>query len=260
MGFHGHDGLRYHTFETFPEEVAQGVFTRQGGVSPAPWASLNMGGMVGDTRVRVSENRERALGALDRSAASVFDAWLVHSADVLIAESPRPAGEPPQRADAILTDRQDITLLLRFADCVPILFYEPQKHVVGMAHAGWLGTLRGIARATVQRMVSHYGCEPGAIRAAIGPAIGADHYEVGPDVVSRFRDSLGAEADTILQSRDGRTYLDLWEANRRQLASAGVEHVEVSGICTACQLDDWYSHRAENGRTGRFGAIIALRT
>ena len=79
-------------------------------------------------------------------------------------------------------------------------------------------------------------------------------------MVSRFRESLGAEADAVLQSRDGRTYLDLWEANRRQLASAGVEHVEVSGICTACQLDDWYSHRAENGRTGRFGAIIALRT
>ena len=94
--------------------------------------------------------------------------------------------------------------------------------------------------------------------AAIGPSIGVDHYEVGGDVRERVRQTYGTQAETLIQTRDGRSYLDLWEANRLQLLQMGVRQIEVAGLCTACHTDDWFSHRAEKGRTGRFGALIAL--
>jgi copper oxidase (laccase) domain-containing protein len=85
-----------------------------------------------------------------------------------------------------------------------------------------------------------------------------DHYEVGEDVVSQFRKKYGKDVERVVQTRDGRTYLDLWTANSIQLQNAGVEQVQVSGVCTACHLDDWFSHRAEKGKTGRFGVLMAL--
>jgi hypothetical protein len=96
--------------------------------------------------------------------------------------------------------------------------------------------------------------------AAIGPSIGIDHYEVGPDVISQVEQSFGSDAKRIIDVRDGRTYLDLWAANQIQLEKSGVENIEVAGLCTACHLGDWFSHRAEKGRTGRFGALIALQS
>ena len=96
--------------------------------------------------------------------------------------------------------------------------------------------------------------------AAIGPSIGVDHYEVGSDVIAQVERSFGSDTNRIVEFRDGKTHLDLWAANRLQLAKSGVEQIEVAGLCTACHLDDWFSHRAEKGRTGRFGALIALQS
>jgi copper oxidase (laccase) domain-containing protein len=96
--------------------------------------------------------------------------------------------------------------------------------------------------------------------AAIGPSIGADHYEVGPDVIAQVEQAFGADAKSLIDLRDGRTYLDLWGANRLQLEKSGLKQIEVAGLCTACHLDDWFSHRAEKGKTGRFGALIALQS
>ncbi len=96
--------------------------------------------------------------------------------------------------------------------------------------------------------------------AAIGPSIGVDHYEVGPDVISQVEQSFGPDANRLIELRDGRTHLDLWAANRIQLEKSGVEKIEVAGLCTACHLDDWFSHRGEKGKTGRFGALIALQS
>ncbi len=259
MPFHQHDGLRYYAFDIFPRAVMQAVFTRQGGVSPAPWASLNVGGTVGDDPLRVRENRSRSFAALGRTLDSLFDVWQVHSADAVSAEAPRPANADHPRADIILTDKAGVTLYMRFADCVPILLYDPHKAVVGLAHAGWLGTVRGAASAAVRTMRERYGSRPENILAAIGPSIGVDHYEVGPDVISQVEGAFGPGAKRLIESRQGRTYLDLWAANRLQLERSGVERIEVAGICTACHLDDWFSHRAEKGKTGRFGALIALR-
>jgi YfiH family protein len=259
MPFSNNNGIRYYTFDIFPRTVTQAVFTRQGGVSPAPWHSLNVGGTVGDEAARVRENRLRSFRALGRSFESLFDVWQVHSADAVYADAPRPPEVDHYKADIIFTDKPAVTLYMRFADCVPILLHDPAKGVVGLAHAGWLGTVRGAVTAAVRGMVEQYGSKPADILAAIGPSIGPDHYEVGPDVIAQVEQAFGADAEHLVEARNGSTYLDLWKANRLQLERSGVERIEVAGLCTACHLDDWYSHRAEKGKTGRFGALIALQ-
>ncbi len=259
MPFIDNNGIRYYTFDLFPREVTQAVFTRQGGVSPEPWASLNVGGTVGDEVTRVRENRYRSFAALGRKIDSLFDVWQVHSAEAVIADAPRDPNEQLLQADAIFTDKPEVTLYMRFADCVPILFFDSKQGIVGLAHAGWLGTVRGMTSAAVAKMHAHYGSKPENIYAAIGPSIGVDHYEVGADVISKVQESFGSDAERLIETRDGKTYLDLWSANFIQLQKSGVEKIEVAGLCTACHLDDWFSHRAEKGKTGRFGALIGLR-
>ncbi len=258
MPFSHNNGIRYYTFDIFPHALTQAVFTRQGGVSPAPWTSLNVGGTVGDDPERVRENRVRSFSALGRTLESLFDVWQVHSADAVFADAPRPVHQDHHKADIILTDKPNVTLYMRFADCVPILFHDPKQGVVGITHAGWLGTVRGASAATVKAMKERYGSKPENIIAAIGPSIGVDHYEVGPDVISQVEQAFGVDAKRVIEAHNGKTYFDLWNANRIQLEKSGVQQIEVSGICTACHLDDWYSHRVEKGRTGRFGAMIAL--
>ncbi len=261
MPFFRSHGIRYYTFGSFPPAVTQAVFTRQGGVSPAPWESLNMGGTVGDDMARVRENKARAFAALGRTVESIFDVWQVHSAEAVCAEEPRDPNLPVAKADIIFTDSPQVTLYMRFADCVPILLYDPRRNVVGMAHAGWLGTVRGAATAAVKKMQARYGSRPEEILAAIGPSIGVDHYEIGPDVIAQIQQTFGREsAGRLIENRDGKTHLDLWAANALQLRACGLEQVEIAGICTACHLEDWFSHRAEKGHTGRFGALIALQS
>jgi YfiH family protein len=261
MPFHTADAIRYLTFDIFPSNVVQAVFTRHGGLSPEPWASLNFGGNVGDERQRVRENRFRAFDALGRPRQSMFDVWQVHSADVVIANAPHPhLNNPPEfKADAILTDNPAVTLFMRFADCVPILLHDPRKGVVGVVHAGWMGTVKKVVGQTVKMMQAAYGSHPADVLAAIGPSIGPDHYEIGADVVTQVRASFNGDSSHLLRTDDGRTHFDLWAANRLTLEQAGVGQVEVAGLCTACHPEDWYSHRAQKGKTGRFGALIALR-
>ena len=258
MPYHEKNDLRYYSFDFFSNTVMQAVFTRHGGVSPAPWQSLNLGGSVGDEPVRVAENRLRIFDALGRDRASIHDVWLVHGTDIVYADTPRPLEHHPERADILLTNNPEVSLFMRFADCVPLLFHDPKKNVIGIAHAGWMGTVKGVAEKAVEGMRSRYDSKPEDIVAGIGPSIGVDHYEVGEDVVSQFREKYGRDEERILQTRNGSTYLDLWAANLLQLRNAGVEQVQVSGICTACHLEDWFSHRAEKGKTGRFGVLMAL--
>ncbi|RMF42405.1 MAG: peptidoglycan editing factor PgeF [Anaerolineae bacterium] len=237
--------------------VQHAVFTRQGGVSPPPWNSLNMGGTVGDQRERVLANIRRGLQFFGRDLRSVYDVWQVHGRDVICASAPRNGAEYA-RADAILSDTPGLTLMMRFADCVPVLLYDPVHRVAGMVHAGWQGTVKGVVLAAVERMQVQYGSRPQDILAGIGPSIGPDHYEVGPEVVVQVQEAFGAQADTLLFTPNGRTHLDLWRANALWLHQAGVQQVEIAGLCTACDLEHWYSHRAEGGATGRFGAMIVV--
>jgi len=263
MPFAEHQGLRYYTFDNLSRAgVIHGVFTRRGGASPRPWASLNMGATVGDDWGRVQYNIRRALAALRLPAGSRFDVWLVHGRDAVVAPRPRPIDnpEPPPKADIVLTNNPAVTLVMRFADCVPILLYDPRQQALGLAHAGWKGTVLGTAAAAVEAMQQAFGSRPADLLAAIGPSIGPDHYEVGDEVVAQAREAFAAQADAFLPRHRDRTHFDLWAANRWWLTQAGMPaaQIETAGICTACHVDDWYSHRAEDGRTGRFGALLAL--
>jgi len=251
--------ISYEFDDFFPKGIVHGFFTRKGGVSPPPWASLNLGGTVGDSRNHVIENRKRIFENIGLKIDSIFDVWQVHSADVIQAENPRLLSEPHQKADAILTDRPGITLFMRFADCVPIMLFDPIRKVIGMVHAGWKGTIRNIVGVSVTAMIEKYGCNPADIRAGIGPSICPNHYEVGPNVVEAAQVVFQKESRLVLQKRNGSEFFDLWAANRILLDQVGVKLIRVGGLCTACDTDHWYSHRAEQGRTGRFGALITLQ-
>jgi YfiH family protein len=260
MRFHENHGVRYLTFDSFPDELVHAVFTRQGGLSPQPWNSLNVGGTVGDERARVRENRYRSFEALGRDRQSMFDVWQVHSADVVLANAPHPRFDnPPEfKADGIITQSPDVTLFMRFADCTPILLYDPIHRAAGIVHAGWQGTVKRAAANAVKTMQAAFGSDPAQLLAAIGPAIGPDHYEVGADVIEQVRYSFDGDAARVLREQAGHTFFDLWAANTLVLEQAGVRQVEVAGLCTACHPQDWYSHRGEKGKTGRFGALIAV--
>lgn len=258
------DQIRYFTFSSFPDwPLVHGIIGRQGGVSPQPWASLNVGGTVGDEPGRVSENRRRIFAALDLPYESLFDVWQVHGVAVVCAQAPRPPQQKHQQADAILTDRPGVTLFMRFADCVPVLLYDPRRQVVGLVHAGWKGTVQMTAAQAVRRMVEEYGSRPADLLAGIGPSIGCHHYTVGPEVSAAVQQAFGKDASQLLRGCNGsdgesQVQFDLWQANQLTLQYAGVEQIEIAGICTACDLDNWFSHRGEKGQTGRFGALIAL--
>ena len=259
MPFIEKNGLKYFQFESLPALAVHGVFTRRGGVSTGHCASLNMGGSVGDDPANVSANRVLAFGALGRDPESIFDVWQVHGTTTSCAVEPRHPNSHEDKADIIFTDQSDVTLYMRFADCTPLLFVDPVKRVVGLAHAGWQGTVQNVAGAAVTAMRDRYGTQPADIYAAIGPAIGADHYEVGDNVIDAVRDSFGDYAEMLLPKVGERRHFDLWAANRLQLEQAGVLKIESANLCTACQTDDWFSHRQERGKTGRFGVLMGLK-
>lgn len=261
MPFHTSGDLRYYSLDLFDQVgIIHGFFTRHGGVSPEPWASLNHGGTTGDARVNVIENRRRMFEVFDLRVETIFDSWQVHGRDVLCADAPRPLDAPHQKADGILTGDSNITLVMRFADCVPVLLYDPVNGVTGIVHAGWQGTVQHAVEAAVTKMRSVYGSRPENLLAGIGPSICAEHYQVGPEVVDAVHRSFGKDADAVIQPVNGSSHLDLWKANQIILERCGVRKVEVPGICTACKVEDWYSHRAEHGKTGRYGVLLSGKT
>jgi hypothetical protein len=211
----------------------------------------------GDDPARVLENRVLSFRTLNRIPESVYDVWQVHSAEVICTNVPR-TNMPHRKADAILTDNPAITLFMRFGDCVPVLLYDPIHKVVGIAHAGWQGTVKKTVSATVSAMIGNYESQPHEILAAIGPSIAAHHYQVGKEVIDQVKQAFKNDFSILLDEKEGETTLDLWAANRLILEQAGVTQIEIAGICTACHLEDWYSHRAEAGLTGRFGVLIAI--
>ena len=250
--------LQYYRFSLWPQ-LKHGVFTRKGGFSPAPWASLNLGGNVGDSPEAVRHNHEAMYHALNVRGDRACTVWQVHSADVMIALGPVPGRRWSTLADSMITDLPDTPLVMRFADCTPLLFHDPVRGVIGMAHAGWRGTVQGVGAKTVLTMTDAYGSQPADIQAAIGPSIGPERYQVGEEVVEAVQSYFGTTDGLIRRDpQDGTAYLNLWAANRLDLERAGVEQIEVAGICTAEHTDEFFSHRAEKGRTGRFGAVLSL--
>ena len=238
--------------------IEHAIFSRQGGVSKGAYQSLNFGGTVGDDPVDVLDNHKIAFKTIGLPFAKRFDVWQVHGTDIVIADEARQEGSPHLPADGIITRSSQVSLLMRFADCVPVMVADPEKRIVGIYHAGWQGTVKGICEAFIRKLKTDFGSKPADLVVGIGPAICKDCYEVGDDLLAPFAQTFGDKLEEIIQRVDGRLHLDLWQANLIQLKACGVENVEVAGICTACHLGDWYSHRAEDGKTGRFGAVISL--
>jgi YfiH family protein len=152
-----------------------------------------------------------------------------------------------------------VNLMLRFADCLPIFLYDPKRRAIGLGHAGWRGTARGLGTHMVSAMVECLGIKPAETIACLGPAIGPCCYEVGPEVAESVKLSLSDWDGSLLPLGDNRFSLDLWEANRQQLSEAGIRQIETSRMCTACHTDEFFSHRAERGSTGRFAAVMGIR-
>jgi len=217
--------------------------------------TLNFSVSRGDTPERVHQNRERLAAALGIKIAEMVRPHQVHGVGIAKVDW-ADAGTWIERTDGIITNTVGLPISLVFGDCVPIFFYDPIHHAMGACHAGWRGTLNGIAVSTLWAMQAAYNSEPSQIRIGIGPSIGPDSYEVGEEVLSMAHAKLryGYELFTYPNGPDENPYFDLWEANLRQLMTEGVgeEQVEVGGIDTAQSTDDFFSHRAEHGQCGLF--------
>ncbi|HHH40614.1 MAG TPA: peptidoglycan editing factor PgeF [Chloroflexi bacterium] len=254
------NGLVYYRFEGLADEpdLSHAVFTRLGGVSRSPFATLNLGHTVGDDLEAVRINHQRALAAVGWPREAVATAHQVHGNHVqVVGEGDR--GTVQRATDGLVTDRPGVLLMLRFADCAPLLLYDRERRAVGLVHVGWRGLVAGAAPAALARMATAFGTRPADLWAGVGPAIGPCCYEVGPDVIESVR-RLELDGPPVLREQPGgRVHLDLWSAIVGQLRAGGVEEIEVAGLCTACHTEEWYSHRAERGRTGRFGAVIGFR-
>ncbi len=232
------------------------VLTRIGGVSQTPFATLNLGHTVGDDLAAVEENHRRALGALGLIPGKVVSPYQVHGARVGIVGRAHLGAVQPA-TDALVTGVPSVPLLMRFGDCASILFFDPVRRVIGMAHAGWRGVVADSVGATVRTMVERLNCVPDDIWAGIGPTIGPCCYEVGPEVIEAVEAACPAGSDVIRYAGE-QLHLDLPAAVQAQLCAAGVRQIENANLCTACHVDEFFSHRAERGRTGRFGVVMEL--
>lgn len=258
--FHNHD-LPFFRFHSFPPNgrIEHAIFTRQGGVSRAPFDSLNLSVSVPDNKADVYANRRRAYGMYGRDTDSVVHAYLVHGNEVArVTQADN--GTWISRVDGIITNEPGCALTMNYADCAPIFLYDPVNRAIGLGHAGWQGAVKDLPGAMVRAMQVEFGSEPAQLVAGIGPCIGLCCYEVGEPVISAVRAAF-ARPDALLIWKLGAPWphFDLPEANRRNLQRAGVKQIEMSGLCTACRTDLFYSHRAEKGKTGRFGTIFILR-
>lgn len=240
--------------------IHHAIFGRQGGLSPAPFNSLNLSVSVADEKARVYANRRRAFGLFGRDTDSLVHAHLVHGRRVARVTS-ADNGTWIEHVDGIITNQPGCGLTMNFADCTPILLYDPVRSAIGLGHAGWQGCVRDLPGAMVAAMQAEFGSRPEQLWAGIGPSIGPCCYEVDEPVIGAVWAAF-AQPDQFLIPQPGqaRPHLALPQANRQNLLRAGVSaaQIELSNLCTACHTDLFFSHRAENGRTGRFGSIFLL--
>ena len=251
-------GLTFYCNEEW-SEIRHGIFTRRGGVSDSPWRSLNLGATTGDKLEAVKENHARVFRAANVDGKRAVSSWLVHNADTLVVTENTRFNGKLAKADAIISNQPDAPLVMRYADCVPLLFYDRTKRVIGLGHAGWRGTVKGMASNVVRMMRKAFGCIAADIEVVIGPAISRRNYRVGEAVASQAEKYFG-DSDGVIwcDPGDGSPHFDLWRANRLDLERSGVTKIKILEICTFDHTDEFYSHRAENGETGRFGVVISL--
>jgi len=219
----------------------------------------------GVDREQAVRRRQEVCRILDVSYERLTSPSQVHGADVLAVDDldigcgRDGRGSAVPNVDGLLTDRPDVPLILMSADCPLVCVYDPDRRAVGAVHASWKGTVGRAAEHLVHRMQAEFGCDPARLVAGICPSAGPCCYEVGRDVLRIARTRLD-DADACFVHRDGRMFLDLWQANRRQLIAAGVpaESIETAGLCSICDPRFW-SHRRDGEHAGRSALFVAIQ-
>jgi polyphenol oxidase len=239
--------------------------TRHGGVSSGAFAAMNPSLTSGDDLQNVARNREILYRSIPIPSRRILAPHQIHKTNIrVVDEAFLQMDETSQRnalegIDAMVTRLSDVCIAISTADCVPLLMYAPDQNVVAAVHAGWRGTVQKIAQRTIEFLSERYHCSPSLMRVGIGPSIGPDDFEVGEEVVDAFRDS-GADMTQILH-RTNKAHINLWEANRLQLLASGVpsEQIEVAGISTYSDCDEFFSARRLGIKCGRNMSAIMLK-
>jgi YfiH family protein len=260
------DGVRALVCAPLEQDGFTNAFsTRLGGVSPMPNGSLNLAGFNEDDAENIYENRRRFL-KLFAGVWTLTGCWQIHSADVRIVHNQKEAQSKPgvlgddQYCDALVSNTPRILLTVKTADCVPVLIGDPKTGAFAAVHAGWRGTSTSIVRRAVERLETEYGSRHEDLRAAIGPAANNCCYEVGSDVIDRFKELFPQSDHLFTPTRDGHARIDLQTANRDQLIAAGVapERVHIAPLCTMDRTDLFFSYRREKHLYGRVGRLMSV--
>lgn len=258
----------YYTFPEFDkyDDIVHAFSSREGGVSGGFYRTMNLGINTEDSMENVLENYRIFCDTLHLDVNKVVIGQLTHEANIRnVTEEDAGCGllKPftYERIDGLLTNVPGLVLTATFADCVPVYFYDPVKKVVGIAHSGWRGTVKEIAGKMVERMVSDYDCDVKDIVAGIGPSIGMCCFEVDEDVFYDFTDLTYLGDGWYYEKENGHYDIDLWRVIWATLTDRGVlpENITISGICTCCNRDVLFSHRATKGRRGTMAGVISIK-
>ena len=272
MRVHKYRDLEFLTFDKIEETnlVSHGFSTRLGGVSKEHLGTMNLSFTRGDDPECVLENYRRMAEVLnvdlDRMAASDQ----THTTNVrMVTEEDAGKGilipKDYRDVDGLITNIPGMTLVTFYADCVPLYFVDPVHKAIGLSHSGWRGTVEKMGKATLDAMKDAYGTNPEDVIAGIGPSICQDCYEVSEDVAMAFEKALPGRDDVFRKGRlteEGQKYqLDLWKANEYILIEAGVlpQNIQKPGICTCCNPEYLFSHRASQGKRGNLAAFLCLK-
>lgn len=262
------DDLSYITFPSLTKAgVIHGFSTRLGGVSVEMYCSMNLSFNRGDNPEAVMENYKRLGTAIGFPYKDLVFSDQVHTTNIHIVTSEdkgRGITKPRQlqEIDGLVTNEKGIPLVTFYADCVPLIFYDKVQQVVALAHSGWKGTVARIGDKMVKTMVETYHSNPKDILAVIGPSICQKCYEISEDVAREFQREFTKEAASkfLIDKHNGKYHLDLWKVNEIILKEAGLtkDHITVTDLCTCCNPNFLFSHRASNGKRGNLGAFIML--
>ncbi len=264
------NGVIYFTFPSLEKAggYIHGFSSRIGGVSENEFAQMNLSFSRGDDEERVRENYRRIAAAIGFDDRRIVCSHQTHTTNVrVVTEEDCGKGYLCERdytdVDGLVTNVPDVILTTFYADCVPLYFIDPVHRAVGLSHSGWRGTVGNIAGETVRVMQEQYGTRPSDVLAAIGPSICQECYEVSEDVIEQFRERYEEVLWPQLFTegvRDGKYQLNLWEACRQNMLHAGIPagQIEVTDICTCCNPDILFSHRASHGKRGNLAAFLGI--
>lgn len=263
------DILEYLTFPKLSElkDVNHLFTTRIGGVSKEIYSSLNLSFARGDDSEAVSENYKRVARALGTDVEHIVCSDQTHTVNiryVTMEDGGKGIITPKDYSDidGLITDVPGLCLATFYADCVPLYFVDPVKRVIGLAHSGWRGTVEQMGKHMVQAMEERFGCKPQDLVAAIGPSICQSCYEISEEVAVQFQEGFWKDKEVLSPGKEpGKYQLDLWKANEEVLVSSGILrwNIDVTDVCTCCNSEYLFSHRASNGRRGNLGAFLMLR-